>query len=88
MAINKSILSYKHELDSLPKVEKVHFDILDFVVDTSPLPNTSKLIPKVAANPLIEKGESSQVEWRKKVKEWIRLYRVGNENMDLKDGFT
>ena len=67
--INKNILSYKHELDSLRKVEKIHFDILDFVVHTSPLPNTSKLRPKVAANPLIEKGKSSQVERRKKVQE-------------------
>ena len=45
--INKNILCYKHELDSLPKVEKIHFDILDFGVHTSPLPNTSKLRPKV-----------------------------------------
>ena len=67
--INKNILSYKHELDSVPKVEKTHFDILDFVVHTSPLPNTSNLRPKVADNPLTEKGKYSKVERRKKVQE-------------------
>ena len=35
----------------------------------SPLPSTSKLGPKVVANPLIEKGKYSQVEQRKKVQE-------------------
>ena len=67
--INQNILSYKHELDSLPKVEKIYFDILYFVVNTSPLPSTSKLRPKLASNALIENGKSSQVEGRKKVQE-------------------